>query len=177
MQWAFNEDTKVGEVKRFSINNGYAIVQLTGKTKEGLMSVEDASAQVLPILRKQKKAAIIKEKNAGKALEAFAKDNNTTAATASALNMKNPTIAGAGREPKVVGTAFALAQGSTSGMIEGENGVYIIEVTKKENAPALDNYSTYANALRLLNEGRANTSVYNALKKASEIEDNRADIY
>ncbi len=56
VQWAFNTDTKVGDIKRFNVNNGYAIVQLTESYDEGLKTVEDASATVLPILRKERKA-------------------------------------------------------------------------------------------------------------------------
>ena len=36
--------------------------------------------------------------------------------------MKNPTIAGAGKEAKVIGTAFGLQEGATSGLIEGDKG-------------------------------------------------------
>src|SRR5690606_34853414 len=48
VQWAFNNDTKLGEIKRFNINNGYAVVQLTAKYNAGLMSAEDASILALP---------------------------------------------------------------------------------------------------------------------------------
>lgn len=177
VQWAFNEDTEIGEIKRFDLSTGYAIVQVTGKTKKGLATAEDASARVLPILRKQKKAAMIISNNGGKNMDAFAKDNNVAVSTASALNMKTPTIPGAGREPKVVGTAFALAKDATSGLIEGENGVYMIQLTNKTEAAALDNYITYANTLKASNAGRVNSLVFNALREAAEIEDNRADFY
>ncbi|HLT50968.1 MAG TPA: peptidylprolyl isomerase, partial [Arenibacter sp.] len=177
VQWAFNEDTELGEIKRFNLNNGYAVVQLTAKYKAGLMSAEDASFLVLPKIRKEKKAAQIIAANKGKAMDAFAKDNNVTATTASALTMKSNTIPGAGAEPYVVGTAFALAQGATSNLIEGGTGVYMVEVTKKEDAPNLDNYSTYANNLQVTAAGRVEMNVYNALKEASEIEDNRAAFY
>ncbi|MCM5662628.1 peptidylprolyl isomerase [Galbibacter mesophilus] len=177
VQWAFNSDTEVGDVKRFSTPNGYAIVQLTGKRKEGLASAKDASARVLPILRKEKKAAIIKEKNAGKSLDELAKDNNVNVTGATGLTMKTPTISGAGREPKVVGVAMGLSEGEASKLIEGENGVYMVSVTKKEIAPSLESYATYANTQKSLNRNRANFSAYNALKDAAEIEDERAEVY
>ncbi|MCK0146393.1 SurA N-terminal domain-containing protein [Arenibacter sp. F26102] len=177
VQWAFNEDTKLGEVKRFNINNGYAVVQLTAKYAEGLMSVEDASAIVLPKLRKERKAAKIIEANKGKSMENFAKDNNVIATTASALTMKSPIIPGAGSEAFVVGTAFAMEQGATSDLISGESGVYMLNVTKKDDAPKLDNYSTYASSLQASAAGRVNYSVYNALKEASTIEDKRSIFY
>jgi len=177
VQWAFNSETEIGNIKRFGISNGYAVVQLTAKYEEGLMTVEDASASVLPIIRKRKKAAKIISQNQGKSLENLAADNNTNVSSASALTVKTPTIPGAGREPLVVGTAFALAQGSTSDLIEGETGVFKIEVTKKEEGPKLENYTTFANSLQASNGTRVNTSVFDALKENSEIVDNRATFY
>ncbi|SNY94494.1 peptidylprolyl isomerase [Flagellimonas pacifica] len=177
VQWAFNDETKVGDIKRFSINNGYAVVQLTKKYKEGLMSTEDASATALPKIRKERKAEQIMNGNKGKAMDALAKDNNVAVSNASSLTMKSPTIPGAGREPLVVGTAFALAQDATSTLIEGETGVFMVKVTKKEAAPDMDNYSTYANTLKSNAANQVNSAVYNALKEGAEIEDKRATFY
>jgi peptidyl-prolyl cis-trans isomerase D len=177
VQWAFNEDTELGGIKRFSINNGYAVVQLTATYREGLMSVEDASATVLPILRKEKKAERIIEANKGKAIEEFASSNNLSSITASALTVKTPTIPGAGREPLVVGTAFAMETGKTSDLIKGETGVFMIQLKSKEEAPKLENYSTYATNLQASNAARVSTEVYNALKEKADIEDNRASFY
>lgn len=177
VQWAFNEDTDLGDIRRFNINNGYAVVQLTGIYREGLMAVEDASATVLPILRKQKKAERILAANQDKSMEELASSNNTTIASASALTVKSPTIPGAGREPLVVGRAFAMEEGATSKLIEGETGVFMIRLMKKEVAPKLDNYSTYASSLQTSNAARVGTEVYNALREKAEIEDNRATFY
>ena len=177
VQWAFNEDTEVGEIKRFNINDGYAIVQLTGIYREGLMSAEDASSTVLPIIRKERKAAQIMAANQGKDMNAIASDNNTTVSTASALTVKSPTIPGAGSEPVIVGTAYGMKEGETSGLLEGNTGIFKIEVTKKTEAPKLDNYATYANTLKTNSANRVNSDVYNALKESSEIEDKRATFY
>lgn len=177
VQWAFNEDTKVGDIKRFNINNGYAVVQLTASYKEGVMSPEDASIIVLPKIRKEKKAEKIMEANKGKSMEALASDNNVSMATASALTMQAPTIPGAGREPYVVGRAFALGQGKTSGLIKGETGVFMVKVTNKMAAPKLDNYSTYANNLKASNEAKVSSAVFMALKDAAEIDDKRSIFY
>jgi peptidyl-prolyl cis-trans isomerase D len=177
VQWAFNEDTEVGGIKRFNINNGYAVVQLTGSYEEGLMSPEDASAQVLPIIRKERKAAQIMAANQGKSMEEIAQSNNVTVATASALTVKSPTVPGAGAEPVVVGTAYGMEEGETSGLVKGSTGVFKFEVIKKTPAMALENYSTYAGNLKSSAANQVNTKVYNALKEAAEIEDNRATFY
>jgi peptidyl-prolyl cis-trans isomerase D len=177
VQWSLNNDTEVGDIKRFNINNGYAVVQLTGSYKEGLMSPEDASARVLPIIRKERKAAQIIASNKGKTMDAIAKDNNTSVSTASALTVKSPTIPGAGSEPVVVGTAYGMKEGETSGLIEGGTGVFMIQIVKRTEAPKLDNYSTYANTLKSNAANSVNNAVYNALKEASEIKDKRATFY
>ncbi len=177
VQWAFNDDTELADIRRFNINNGYAVVQLTGKYKKGLMGVEDASATVLPMIRREKKAAKIMAANSGKSLEEIASSNNTNQSTATALTVKSPTIPGAGREPLVVGNAFALEQGATSGLIKGESGIFMVQVTRKEEAPKLDNYATYANSLKTSNAAKVNIAVFNALKDKATIEDNRAVFY
>ncbi len=177
VQWAFAEDTELGDIKRFDVNNGYAVVQLTATYKKGLMDVEDASVTVLPILRKKKKAEKIKAANTGKSLADMASSNNTNISTATALTVKTPTIPGAGREPLVVGTAFSMNTGDTSKLIEGESGVFMFEVTNKEKAPVLDNYVTYANALQAANAASVANSIINALKEKAEIEDNRSIFY
>ncbi|MEM9648934.1 MAG: peptidylprolyl isomerase [Bacteroidota bacterium] len=177
VQWAFNDDTEVGDIKRFNINNGYAVVQLVKKYKEGLMAPEDASANALPKIRKERKAEQIIAANQNKGMDALAKDNNVALSNASALTMKSPTLPGAGREPLVVGTAFALTQDGTSSLIKGETGVFMVKVTKKEEAPNVDNFSTYANALRTNASNRVNGDIYTALKEGAEIEDKRATFY
>jgi len=177
VQWAFNDDTKVGDIKRFDLTDGYAIVQLTKKYKEGIMSVEDASAKALPKIRKEKKAEQIMAKANVDTLEDFAANHGVTTSNASAVTRKSPTIPGAGREPLVVGQAFALEEGATSDIIKGETGVFMLKVTKKEAAAELPNFSTFANTLANQRRNAVNTGVFNALKEGAEIEDNRATFY
>ena len=177
VQWAFNPETGIGEIKRFNIARGYAVAQLTKKYEEGLKSVEDASATALPNIKKEKKAAQIMAANQGKSMNDFGKDNNVSVSNASALTVKSPTIPGAGSEPAVVGTAFAMSEGSASGLIEGESGVFMVSLTKRQPATPLENYSTFANTLKNASAGKVNTAVYEALKKKAEIEDRRQTFY
>lgn len=177
VQWTFNDDTKVGDIKRFDLTNGYAVVQLTKKYDKGTMSVEDASASALPKIRKEKKAEQIRNKTTVSALEDFATNNGVTTSNASAITRNSPTIPGAGREPLVVGKAFGLAEGETSKLIQGETGMFMIKVTKKESGADLDNFSTFANTLTNQKRNAVNTGVFNALKENAEIEDNRATFY
>ncbi|TNJ41263.1 SurA N-terminal domain-containing protein [Tamlana fucoidanivorans] len=174
VRWAFEEDVAIGDIKRFNVPGGYVIAQLVAKHEKGLMSVEDATASVLPIVRKQKKAEIIKDRVSASTLEDLAAAENTTVKTATGINMKSPTISGAGREPLVVGSAFGLEAGETSELIEGDRGMYMIQVTKVTPAVELDNYQAAANRVEQQKSNVVNTKLYNALKNAAEIEDNRA---
>lgn len=174
VRWAFEQEAKVGDIKRFNIPGGYLVAQLVGKHDAGLMSVEDATAKVLPEIRKEKKAELIRTRVSAITLEDLAAAENTTVRNASAINMKNPTISGAGREPLVVGTAFGLSEGETSGLVDGLNGVYMIQVAKVTSAVELDNYQAAANRVEQQKSNTVNSKLFNALKAAAEIEDNRA---
>ncbi|MDG4714819.1 SurA N-terminal domain-containing protein [Winogradskyella marincola] len=175
VRWFFEEGRDEGDFKSFPVSGfGFIVAKLVEKNEEGLMSVEDASVIALPQIRKEKKAKMIREKIKATSIDEIAKNQGQSPKTASALTLKNTTIAGAGVEPKVVGAAFGLEQGKTSKPIDGEKGVYVIEVTKVTEATELDNYTSIVNRLNTAKRGAAQGKVYQALEKSAEIEDNRA---
>ena len=179
VNWAFQEDTKVGDIKRENINNMYVIAQLTRKSdKKALMSIAEASVTVTPILRNQKKAQKIRESITGTTLQEMATSQNIATKTADAITRSSPTIAGAGTEPLVVGSAFGTKSGEMTPLIDGETGVFAVRVVSSTKAPALESYVAYVNQLKTaINANAINTKVFNALKNAADIEDNRADFY
>ncbi|WP_298554654.1 peptidylprolyl isomerase [uncultured Algibacter sp.] len=174
VRWAFEEDAEVGDIKRFNVTNGYVIAQLVAKHEAGLMSADDATAKVLPIIRKEKKAKLIRDRVTTSTLENLAAAEKTNVRTSNSINMKNPTISGGGREPLVVGAAFGLNEGETSGLIDGTNGVYMVQVTKVTPAVALENYQAAANRVEQQKANTVTSKLYEALKEAADIEDNRA---
>ncbi|MGK0387246.1 MAG: peptidyl-prolyl cis-trans isomerase D [Patiriisocius sp.] len=177
VNWAFGEEATVGDVKRFSIPEGYVIVQLTRKSEKGLMSIAEASALVTPKIRNKKKAEKIMSTMIGDDLNAVATSQSVTVQNATAITMAAPTIPGAGAESEVVGAAFAKAAGESTNVIAGEKGVFKVRVTAVNNAPALENYASYSNQLNSAATPTVNTKVYEALKNAAEIEDNRANFF
>ena len=178
VNWAFGEDASVGDVKRFNILDGYVVVQLTRRSPKGLMSIAEASALVMPKLRNALKAKqIIAGIFAGDDLDAVASSQGVSIQNASAITLAAPTIPGAGAEPEVVGAAFAKAAGETTRLIAGEKGVFKVRVTAVNNAPALENYASFAKQLNSAATPAVNTKVYQALKNAAEIEDNRANFF
>ncbi|WP_407557340.1 SurA N-terminal domain-containing protein [Winogradskyella sp. 4-2091] len=175
VRWAFNEDTETGDYKNFAISNfGFIVAKVVEKKDKGLMSTEDASITALPIIRNEQKAKLIRDKITGTSVADIAKNQGLSPKSAAAITLKNTTLSGAGVEPKVVGAAFGLEQGATSKPIDGEKGVYVVEVTKITEATKLDNYSAIMNRLNNERRAAAQTAVYKALENAAEIEDNRA---
>ncbi|TVZ26811.1 peptidylprolyl isomerase/peptidyl-prolyl cis-trans isomerase D [Gillisia sp. Hel_I_86] len=177
VQWSFEDDVKAGDIKRFEVPGGYVVAQVTAVKKKGIMSAEEASATVTPILMKEKKAKLLKEKAKGASLAEIAKNNGASVQTASAINLNNPTLAGAGNEPAVVGAAFSLKPGTVSKPISGEKGVYVVEMVALNAAPKMDSYKSFA--LREASQRRQAvvSRVFQALKENAEIEDNRARFY
>ena len=174
VRWTFEDDAKVGDTKRFETSNGYIVAQITGRNEAGLMNIQDASVTALPEIRKEKKAKLIRDRITASTLADLATAEKQSVRTALAINMKNPTIAGAGLEPAVVGTAFGLEVGQASKLITGTKGVYMVEVTKKTPAVKLENYQSSANQVAEEKSTAINTRLYNALKESAEIEDYRA---
>ncbi len=177
IQWAFEDEASVGDVKRFDTNNGYVVAQITSKRDKGLMSVEEASAEVTPILRKEKKAELIKGRVKGNSLQEIANNQGVSVQTADAVNLSNPTLAGAGEEPEVVGAVFSLEPGKISSPLAGEKGVYVVELVSKFEAPAMDSYKGFAQQESASRRAQATMRVFEALKSKADIEDNRARFY
>lgn len=177
VQWSFEEDVKAGDIKRFEVPGGYVVAQVTAVKKKGVMSAEEASATVSPILLKEKKAILLKEKANGASLAEIAKNNSVSVQSASAINLNNPTLAGAGNEPEVVGAAFSLKPGAVSKPISGDKGVYVVEMVAMNAAPKMDSYKSFAMREASQRRQAVVSRVFQALKENADIEDNRARFY
>ncbi|KVV13767.1 peptidylprolyl isomerase [Flavobacterium sp. TAB 87] len=174
VRWAFDKETSTGDVKRFEVANvGHVIAKLKKVNKEGLMPVDQARPFVEPILIKEKKAEMLKAKMKGTSMDAVAKAAGTTVLQATDVTLANPMLTGVGFEPKVVGTAFALAANKMSTPIEGTTGVYVVQTKSVVKAPALKDHASYVASLNSQNASQAGR-VLPALKDNAKIKDNRS---
>jgi len=177
VKWAFDGDTKVGNVRRFEIVNvGHVIVKLKSISPKGLMSPDEARPQVENLLKNKKKTEKIAAKMKGSDLASIAAANKVTVMNAVDLSIEAPNVPGAGFEPKVVGNAFTSKVGVVSKPIDGNSGVYVISTKAVTKAPKIEKYDEYINKMKqqVVNySGR----VMPALKNDADIEDNRAEFY
>ncbi len=174
VRWAFEDETNVGDVKRFEVANlGHIIAKVKKANPEGLMAVDLVRPSIEPILKNKKKAELIKAKMTGTSLEAIAKASGYGVQQAVGVTMENPVVTGGGQEPKVVGNAFALATNQLSAPIEGNGGVYVVKNINTIKAPTLKDHAPYVAKLKAQSAGDSNR-VITALKANAKIEDNRS---
>ena len=165
VRWAFNDETNKGDIKRFETAKGFVVATLKDKNETGLLSMEIARQSVGSILRNEKKAEAIKKKMNGTTLENVAK--------ATGVALGNPTIMNIGAEPKVVGTAFDLEAGKTSGLVVGNSGVFMVKTKKVTNAPETKDFSNLVSQKQMQEANSAQQRAYQALKDKADITDNR----
>ncbi|MGQ2982801.1 peptidylprolyl isomerase [Flavobacterium sp.] len=177
VKWAFNKDTKVGDVKKFDLpmGQGHVVARLKAANEKGLLPLEEAKMVVAPLIRNEKKAELIKKKMVGTTLEEVAQKSGSSVAVASDVTLAAPMIPNVGGEPKVVGKAFALPAGKTSGLITGQAGVFMIRTNTVVKAPELPNYSAFTTRMKAESRGSVTNRISTALKEKADIVDNRAE--
>ena len=170
--WSFDENSKVGDSKRFDIDKAYVIAQLLQKEKEGLQSVKSATALVRPKVIKNKKAEIFIKKLKEGSLDEIAEREEVRVLKTGEASFNNPSSSAIGREKAVLGALLAIKEGEIVRGIKGSNGVYAIQLTKKSDPKDLESYEPYRKQL-VKTLKKDNNTIFNALKEASEIEDYR----
>ena len=109
----------------------------------------------------------------GSSLEEVAKATGSSVLTANDVILANTVIPNVGQEPKVVGTAFSLAVGKISQLINGNSGVYIIKSKSVTEAPAVNSFSNQITQEMQMQQNNAQMRAYEALKDKAKIKDNR----
>lgn len=161
----------------FQFDNSYVVAYLTKSYEEGFVPLEDIREEITALVRKEKKAAIITERIAATDLNTIASNNNTTVLNTNQINFANPSVQGLGYEPELVGSVFGLTKGVVSETIEGRSAVYIVEVIDIDEARTSGDFTQQQIKMQKQGQTYSNSTVYNALKSAAKIKDNRSDFY
>lgn len=130
--WAF--EAPVGETSPvIEAVPAYYVFQLDSVTEEGVPPLEQIRGRVTSLVRLEKQKSLARQK--ADSLFGTLKDlPELTAASARGLSVERfgpftrlrpPSYLGG--QPYVIGTAFGLRVGERSGVVEGENGYFIIE--------------------------------------------------
>jgi peptidyl-prolyl cis-trans isomerase D len=143
IRWAFNEETKVGDVapEVYQLQDMFLVVGLKDVKEKGILSFEQAKPYIESQVKNEKKAQILMEKAeklqaSNKTLETFAAAASVQIDSAMAVDFASPYFAGAGPEMRVIGQLSSVKQVGLQKPVRGFNGVYVVNVDRVYTRPA-----------------------------------------
>jgi len=179
----FLEKADEGDLSEpFELPSQFVIVKVREITPKGIQPFEEVQAQIENIVtqQKRKQAAVEyvqQELNTVTSLQELANILGKEVQTASNIRMSSTVLTGTGREPKVIGAAFALDEGERSGPIEGNSGVFVVQTENLRTADISSLNTTNRDLLKRQIEQRKNSSYMSVwleqLKEQADITDNR----
>lgn len=179
VKWAFEaEEDDMSPI--FELGDQFVIAILTEVTEEGTMPLEDVRTRIERQLVNDKKKEILvermqQEKESGKSLQEIAESFESTVQSASDIDFGAFQVTGAGVEPSLVSLAVYSPVNEISQAVAGSNGVYLVEVTNKEEAQ-VDPEMVKQELARTL-DSKVSYQLQQAIRENAEIEDNRANFY
>ncbi len=139
---AFLQDADVGDISPvIELNDVALVVHVTDIEPEGYEPFEDVETQVrqLAILDKKRDYQINRLQSAydSGGFDGLADILGFTPQIAYDLSFNNPIISGIGRDFQFIGAVLGLDSGEDSGVLEGENGAYVIRTISVEDPPEI----------------------------------------
>lgn len=180
VMWAFNDDTKMDKIsdRVFEINDNFLIAAVTSGTDKDSPQMNDFKDDITARVKNELKGEQVKSKlaNAKGDFETIASQYGAGALVESVtdINLATGMLNSAGIDPSAIGEMFGLAVGKRSQPFVGDNGVFIIEVSKHDKAPEIADYSQYKQSIlaRSVNSNIA-ALAGQAIRENSKIKDNR----
>ena len=178
IKWLYEDQTKVGNVKRFTLNDGYLVAKAKSFNKKSLPNVDDVRDEVSKTLLKDKKFAFfVKKYKSSIDIDLISQDYEIELERASAVTQNDPILVGAGSEPYIIGSSFSLDVDQTSKILKGNNGIYIVRLLSKETAEDISISAAISNSLSDREVERISTLIPQVLESKAEIVDNRSLYY
>ncbi|MCI4650464.1 peptidylprolyl isomerase [Phaeodactylibacter sp.] len=184
VRWAFN--ASVGEVSPELYGyqdpvdyytNKYVVVGLRARQAAGLPSVANIKSQIEQQVINKKKAEMLAGKISGTDLPSIAQQFGTQVDTAQNVAFNATFVPSLGFEPKVIGKAYTMEQGSVSAPIEGKTGVFVVKVLSKPAAGQPNNIPELRRTMSSPVQQQVPARLIQAMKKNADIEDNRSRFY
>ena len=178
IKWLYEDQTREGNVKRFSLNEGYLVAKALSFNKKSFPNVNEVRDEVSNTLLKEKKFDFIEKKYKGSAdIELISKDYEIELERATAVTQNDPILVGAGNEPYIIGSSFSLDINETSKILKGNNGIYLVRLLSKEIADDISIGEAISNSMSDREIERISTLIPEVLESKAEIVDNRSLYY
>ncbi len=186
VKWLYESGTEVGEVSSdifvkghptLYYNSALLIVGLKSVIPAGLPTVEAARDIIVPILKKEKKGEMLKERLASMDMNAVASQYATEIDTVKQVTLASNSAPGLGNEPDLIAEAFTLDQGSVSEPIVGNNGVYMVKLLSKNTLTTPGNIPALRKTITQRLQGTVGQGLMNSMKENAEIVDYRSKFF
>ena len=178
IKWLYEDQTREGNVKRFSLTEGYLVAKALSFNKKSLPNVNEVRDEVSNILLKEKKLDFFEKKYKGSSdIELISKDYEIELERATAVTQNDPILVGAGNEPYIIGSSFSLDVNETSKILKGNNGIYLVRLLSKEIADDISIGEAISNSMSDREIERISTLIPEVLESKAEIVDNRSLYY
>lgn len=135
VRWAFN--AKKGEVSPImEVDGNYVIAALDAATEDGHTPIEQISQQIAEVIRHEKKGRMLADSlSGGTSLAEMASRTGAEIKQAAGIEFNGFYIEGVGVEPTLIGAVTAVEPGKLSKPVIGGQGVFLFDVTARENVP------------------------------------------
>jgi peptidylprolyl isomerase/peptidyl-prolyl cis-trans isomerase D len=178
----FLETAEEGDISEIAeLNDRFAVARVTGVEPEGYRPFDEVRSQIRPRVEVEKKKEVLSSRMR-RALRQNGFDGmagvlNTRIRTKDDVTYTTTSVPGLGREPAFVGTVFGLDDGETSGIVEGENAAFVVQVSSMNRPNELTAQERQQIRQQLLRqEQRSVAQQYIAtLRDRAEIEDYRSE--
>ncbi len=176
VQWAYNEDTKVGAVadQVYECDGMFVVVALKDVFKKGFATLEQVRPMIEQAVRLDKKGELLMARadeavKAAQDITSIAVKLNTTVDTIDSVSFADYYFDRYGMEPKVQ-AAISAKKGGLVGPVKGASGVYMVQIDSKAPRAAADGQVTMQLEQGYRSKARMASQV---LREQAEIVDQR----
>lgn len=182
----FLESAYEGGVSRpIELSNQFVVIRLNDIEPSGVRPFEEVKEQVRTTVTINKRKEAVRQRvenllDNNNDLEALATADDKQVNNAENLAMNAVTLGDAGREPKVIGAIFKLDSGEQSGVIEGNNAAFVVQVNNIKHADAANLTDAQRQLIRRQLQQQKSSAFMEIwieeLKNEADIEDYRSQV-
>jgi peptidyl-prolyl cis-trans isomerase D len=182
VRWAFAENTKIGEVSPvFDLTGKYVVAILTGITDKGYLPLEKVKDRITQNVRNEKKIEMLADRMS-KSMQSIKNFNQIALQFQAKVDTTRLSFGGynnsaIGREAELVGQLFTCKPGEMAGPLKGKYGAYLVFIDNINNPPQKQDFSGERMQQESQFGNRATGMIYESIKKAGRIKDNRRTFF
>jgi peptidyl-prolyl cis-trans isomerase D len=182
VRWAYAENTKIGDISPvFDLTGKYVVAILTGIADKGYIPLDKVKDRITQNVRNEKKVAMLADRLT-QSIKTIKNFNQLAMQSQAKIDTANLTFGGfnnsaIGREPEIVGQLFTCKAGELIGPLKGKFGAYVAIIDNINSVPEKQDFTGERMQQESGFENRASGLIYEAIKKAGNIKDNRRNFF